>query len=734
MKTFLLIIILVLTEFISKAQSPDITWAHSYGYIGNGGVSESVATDIFGNIYFTGVFLNSSLSFGSQTLTLCTGQNALFLVKCDSMGNVIWARKGCDYNNTIQSNGVITDHAGNVYITGYFNGDSTIFGNYTLRNVWPTQGNAFLVKYDSSGTVLWAKAPNQISNIGASGDGLFTDTIGNIYMAGTFHDNYIVFGTDTLFNSTQISTSFNDIFLVKYDSNGNKIWCKSFGGSKDEEIKGISSDGINIFLTGSFYSPISSFQNFDLINSDSTIGYSNMFLAKINPSGIVDWAISNPSIGNSYGAGVTSPGGGKVFITGNFSSNMVFGNDTLHSGVSTENIYVAACDTNGNYLWAKDAKQSYDSKVYRICSSSPGSFYITGYYGSQTIQFDSTILRNDYYGHYDIFLVKYDSSGNVNWAKSIGGRYEDFARGVASFEESVYITGHFWSDTVIFGNHILLAHPGTFADDVYIAKFSGTCTGPTITHQPTSGLELVGDQVTYYVQATGDPLLSYQWYQNGWIISGANDSTYTTYTLNAGNDSDVYYCAVSNCSFSNTVFTNYDTLNVCSPAQINFQNYHLNTHLGDSATFFVYVYGTQPLIYQWYKNGVIIPGATNPNYVTPPLTSNDSGSYYFCIIQNCNGLSSIQSDTADLSVVIGIDEINSPESKLFIFPNPVESILNIQCRNAFDEIKILDELGRVIYRTESTKEFFQVTIDQPGIYYVYGRTYDLIFIRKFVCI
>jgi hypothetical protein len=158
-------------------------------------------------------------------------------------------------------------------VTGEFNSPTITFGTTTLTN---GGGNdIFVVKYDPSGSVLWAKSGAGISS--ESGKGISTDASGNIVLTGGFNSPNITFGTTILTNSS----SGSDIFVVKYDPSGNVFWAKSAGGIGGEEGAGISTDASgNIVLTGGFNSPNITFGATILTNSG--VGNLDMFIAKLS--------------------------------------------------------------------------------------------------------------------------------------------------------------------------------------------------------------------------------------------------------------------------------------------------------------------------------------------------------------------------------------------------------------------------------------------------------------------
>lgn len=230
----------------------------------------NLAVDANGNAYITGHFYDSSVWFGIINLTKTgSSESDLYVAKYDSTGNVLWAKNeggtGNDFGKSLS-----TDANGNVFVTGYFKSPSITFGTTTLTNVGTSTGslNVFVVKYDSIGNSLWAKGVGDTESEIANS--IITDANGNAYVTGNFKSSSISFGTNTLTKAG--STYYSDIFLVKYDSNGNDIWAKGIGGTDSETGLGVATDANgDLFLTGYFYSPSITFGATTLHNSGGSL-------------------------------------------------------------------------------------------------------------------------------------------------------------------------------------------------------------------------------------------------------------------------------------------------------------------------------------------------------------------------------------------------------------------------------------------------------------------------------
>lgn len=176
-------------------------------------------------------------------------------------------------------------------------------------------------------------------------------------------------------------------------------------------------------------------------------------------------------------------------------------------------------------------------------------------------------------------------------------------------------------------------------------------TAPAVTAHPVSALINTGQSATLSVTATGDGL-SYQWYQgaSGTVsnpVAGANSSTFAA----APAATTSYWARVSNaCGSANS---NGATVTVCSPPTIATHPLSQSVTSGFAATLSVTPGGSGPFSYQWYEGAsgtttTPIGGATNATYTTPALTA--SKAYWVRVTSTCNGTSSVNSNTASITV------------------------------------------------------------------------------------
>ncbi len=391
--------------FLAKYDaSGTLLWAKSVGGA-NDDIATSIFTDVAGNIYITGYSGSQTMTFGNTTLT-SSGSWDIFLAKYDTNGGLLWAKMQGGPSDD-QAKCVTTDLLGNVYIAGNFQSNTLSFGSYTLTNPSLIADDIFIVKYNPAGTVLWAKSAGGTYFDAPSS--LTTDAFGNVYMAGAFQSNDINFGTTTLTNANQYS---NDIFLAKYDSIGNILWAKSAGGINSDVARSIATDTFgNVYMAGHFQSLSINFGSTILTNADISGNTSDIFIAKYNSAGIIQWA-------------------------------------KIAGGATEDQIHSIHLDASENV-------------------------FVSGYFDSPSIALGSTTLTNaDNTGYTsDVLLASYDSIGNVVWAKRVGGVNSDVAESISTDGTgNVYVAGVFQSNNINFGSTTLLN--SSIDDDIFLAKLS----------------------------------------------------------------------------------------------------------------------------------------------------------------------------------------------------------------------------------------------------------------------
>jgi len=463
MKTKLLLTIAFIHTICSvQAQTPSWQWAKGVGGA-TGEVAYAICNDPNGNLYVTGLFSSPTLTFGSITLINPDSSKALFIVKYNSSGNVIWARGTAGKNANTSGNDIQTDAEGNFYVTGYF-ADTLVLGSIALISD-QSSTDAFVAKFDSSGNVIWAES---LGGLGSSwGNGIGVDQNNNVYIAGEFYGS-LTLGSFTLTNT---DLSAQDIFVAKYDDQGNVLWAKSAGGSWVDEVTSLSADpNGNVYITGQFRSPTITFGPTTLVNTN---GSSDIFIARYNRDGILKWAKRAGGAKYDYGADVSSDDN-YVYVTGSFTDPyLVFEGDTIPGLGQANTTFVFKLDTMGDVIWAKSMDGNPgSSRGYSITNDAEGNVLVTGYFLGSLIAGNTTLVDVGPGG--DLYVVAYHSSGAVLNAISAEGPGIYNVQSI-SIDPSgnVYVAGSFKLDTLKFDSIVVTNSViGGIYHDIFIAKLS----------------------------------------------------------------------------------------------------------------------------------------------------------------------------------------------------------------------------------------------------------------------
>lgn len=307
----------------------------------------------------------------------------------------------------------------------------------------------------------WNWARSGTGNGYIEGSTVTTDSFGNIYVSGYFSSENMTIGTVTLQNAV---SSFNDLFLAKYDPSGNLLWAQRYGGSSNDRGTSVTTDKAgNVYLTGYFYSPKIGFGT-DTLTNAGNVG--DIFIVKFDGLGNVIWAKREGAAALEIPHSIHVDSNNNIIVTGRFSSNVITFGTTILTLAGSMDVFIVKYDAYGNLLWAKGAGGGSNDEGYSLSTDDSGNIYVSGYF-TQPARFGTIQLISD--GQADMFLAKYDPSGNVLWAKRAGGKGDDRATSVKTDASgNSYITGYYTNYSISFASVLLPNEPG---DNSFLAKY-----------------------------------------------------------------------------------------------------------------------------------------------------------------------------------------------------------------------------------------------------------------------
>jgi outer membrane protein assembly factor BamB len=404
----------------------------------------------------------------------------LMLQASSSPGSAQWARSVTDGTGCSYFNGVAAGSDGSVYAAGYILGTGTFAFESNVTATGSYNGeNVVLVKYDGSGAAKWAQTATGGNNSCFNGVAVGSD--GSVYAAG-----YIDGGVTCNFgnNVTAFGPSSGDnIVLVKYNSSGAAQWAKTVtGGGSNSWFKGVAvgTDG-SVYVAGYIYGT-STYAFGDEVTATGLYSGDNILIVKYNSSGAAQWAKTVTGGGNnSWFNGVSVGSDGSVYAAGYIAStgSYNFGNYVTATGSYTgDNILLVKYNSSGVAQWAQSVKAGNNNSCFiGVTLGSDGSVYAAGYInGGVTYNFGNSVTVYGSYGGTNIVLVKYNSSGAAQWARSMtAGSGITAYNGVAAGSDGSVIAAGYMGGGVNynFGNNVK-AYVSYGGDNIVLVKYNSS--------------------------------------------------------------------------------------------------------------------------------------------------------------------------------------------------------------------------------------------------------------------
>ena len=227
-----------------------------------------------------------------------------------------------------------------------------------------------------------------------------------------------------LFSSIFISCSkSSDDGSKSTDNTTTTTWTKQLGTTSDDKGNSVTTDTSgNIYVTG--YTDGG-------LDGNTSSGESNIFLVKYNSSGTKQWTKQLGSGTKDRGNGVSTDSSGNVYVTG-YTYGGLDGN-TSSGGMD---IFLVKYDSSGTKQWTKQLGTSSYESGSGVTTDSSDNIYVTGLT-------EGGLDGNTNSGSWDIFLIKYNSSGTKQWTKQLGTSSGDYGYGVTTDSSgNIYVTGN----------------------------------------------------------------------------------------------------------------------------------------------------------------------------------------------------------------------------------------------------------------------------------------------------
>ena len=639
----------------SFSQAPSIQWQNTIGGTQDDLLICSDNTSDGGMILAGGS--NSGIS-GDKTEN-AIGSWDFWIVKLDSLGNIQWQTTiggwAEDFANSIQQT-----LEGGYIVAGYSgsgaSGDKTeaLIGEYDF----------WVIKLDGSGNIEWQNTIGGIKNDQAT---VVRQTNDLGYIVGGFSHSPIS-GDKTEHNKGAAFTS--DYWIVKLNSSGTVVWDNTIGGDYYDYFYALEQTWDGGYILGGY-----SQSGITGDKTEALIGSSDFWVLKLNSAGVIQWQNTIGGTGSESVRRILLADDGGYLLAG-FSSSDISGDKTeIAYGIGSD-YWVVKINSGGSILWQNDIGGMEDDILMSAENTADGG-YILGGVSYSGLSGDKT---ENSMGGGDMWVIKIDDIGNIEWQNVIGGSTSDEGKSIIQTSDGGYVMSGFSKSGISGDKTEANIGPADtydywtvklFNECIPIAEicnsFDDDCNG-LIDDAITETITIVADGPTTFCQG-GSVVLnaiysgtSVQWKRNGINITGATSSFYTV--LQKGN----YTCETSStCGATlsspiNVIVNKNPTASITPGGPLTFC-------AGGSVTL------TEAPVagctYQWYKGAAAIAGATTTSYI-----ATITGNYKCRVTKTATGCFK-NSNTIAVSVPCREAELPEQENTLSIYPNPNSGIFTL---------------------------------------------------------
>ncbi len=474
---------LTFSNLSAQTTTPSVLWQKSLGGSLHEDVLEVQRTADGGSIAVGYTVSQASGDKTENNFSSAVDTTDIWVVKLDAQGAIQW-------ENTISANSFdmvesVKQMADGSYIIGA-NSYSNISGDKT-ENSYGKQ-DYWLIKLDANGVIQWQKTmggtgTDNLNDIQITADGGF--------IAGGYSDSGISG------NKTVASLGYNDMWIIKFDANGNELWQKAHGTSQHDILNELKQTSDGGYILGGHIYGFSPPQNL------TVYGAYDFLVIKIDAAGNLEWQKTYGGSDDDYIESLqqTTDGG---YILGGYSRSNISGVKTENSnGGSNGDYWLVKIDASGNMQWQNDIGGSSLEWMKTVRQTQDGG-YILGGYSYSGVSGDKTEANR---GSADFWIVKTNDMGSVQWQKTLGGSSDDVFQSLDVLADGSYILCG-WTSSNISGDKTVASKGES---DFWIINLSdpGAVNTPSVSdvyycrNEAAQPLTAVGQDLLWYTTATG---------------------------------------------------------------------------------------------------------------------------------------------------------------------------------------------------------------------------------------
>ncbi len=343
---------------------------------------------------------------------------------------------------------------GEVYVVGYFDGELAA-GTTKLKATDPepskdpkkqamVTSDAYLVKLGTDGKIAWARSWGGKREDVALGVAVRGDTV---VVVGNFLDEVSIGAITNTDSDKHLAAGSDDLFVAAYSSKGDPQWLWTAGGIDSDGANAIVAAPDGGWLIGGSFNRLSTFGKTDLTSKGGT----DAMLVKLAASGDLEWVKQFGGAYNDTILHLAVDARGSVYVQGHFKDKSDWGSGTplVAAGGSDNDVVLAKYDANGDHLWSKRFGNAFNDVAGGLAVDPAGGITMVGSF-DKSVSFGEADEHTSK-GEADLFVVRFDTDGKLDWARTYGGDREDVGWGIASDAAGNTVTTGWFQNTVDFG-------------------------------------------------------------------------------------------------------------------------------------------------------------------------------------------------------------------------------------------------------------------------------------------
>ncbi len=415
-----------------QAAEPVFEWL-AFGGGAKSDKIRAVTWDRAGNAFLAGEATGDIVLGGRQHQG--AGNMDFVLAKVDAEGGVQWLR-GFGGSLTDRAYGVVTDAAGNAYVTGHYESKDAVAAGATLPNAGDY--DLFVAKYSAAGELLWLRTAG-----GAGydyGHGIALDGKGAVVISGAVAGE-VRFG-ETVVNAGSTARA---VFCAKYDADGALLWVRASEGKLSGSGHGVAVDGSGHIYVGGSGSGSGRFGKHAL-----ELGARASLVLKLTAEGELVWSAVHAGAGFHE---IAVDAQGRVWGAGMFKERASFGAETFTTtGAKDNDGFLCHYTADGQLKWVRVLSGPGTDYCLGVATDGTGRAFVTGEF-SATAGFAGRTLTSR--GATDILTAALDASGGLEWLVDNGGPKGDNAYTLAWHPSGRLVLGGSCSAGAGFGTRVM---------------------------------------------------------------------------------------------------------------------------------------------------------------------------------------------------------------------------------------------------------------------------------------